>query len=114
MDIYVSLLRLASPVRYHTKILRRHVLTQPDSVLREEERHATLRHGSCFDPEYDNRAAMAAAYRNRSLIVGREVDILPVHLSDAICSDSRKEPGGSPMVQVLRRLHFAKFNIYLN
>ena len=70
MDIYVSPCAPVSPVRYHTKILRRHVLTQPDSVLREEERHTTLRHGSCFDPEYDNRAAMAAAYRNRSLIVG--------------------------------------------
>ena len=112
MDIYVSACAPASPVLYHTKTLRRHVLTQPHTVLRPEKCHPVLRHGPRIDPEYDNRATVAAAYRNRSLIVGRKVDILPVHLSDAICPDSGKEPGGSPVVQVLRRLHLSQLNVH--
>ena len=70
MDIYVLACAPASPALRYAKILRRHIVAQPDAVLRPVKYYSVLRHGSRFDPEYDNRAAMAAAYRNRSLIVG--------------------------------------------
>lgn len=69
MDIYVSACAPASPVLYHTKTLRRHVLAQPHTVLRPEKCHPVLRHGSRFDPEYNDWTAVAAAHCNRSLVV---------------------------------------------
>ena len=69
MDIYVSACAPASPTLRYAKILRRHIIAQPDAVLRSVKCHPVLFHGPRIDPEYNDWTAVAAAHCNRSLVV---------------------------------------------
>ncbi len=69
------------------QILRRHVVDQPDAVLRAAEEVSGLVHGRRVDGE-DDRAAVPRTDPPRGLGVGREVHVMARHAEQALPRDA--------------------------